>query len=93
MMSETRKYGLGVTLAHQHITQTDHEVFEAVLGNVGSLVVFRVGAQDAPTFQRQFDTVSVPDLINLPNYHAFAQLMVRGERSKPFSATTWPAHI
>ena len=90
MMSETRKYGLGLTLAHQHIVQTEREVFEAVLGNVGSLIAFRTGAQDAPTFQRQLGTITVPDLVNLPNYQTFVRLMVDGEPGKAFSATTFP---
>jgi len=93
MMAETRKYGLAMTLAQQHIVQAEKEVFEAVLGNAGSLMVFRVGAQDAPLFERQFGSVSVPDLVNLPNYRAFAQILIKGERSKPFTATTWPADI
>ena len=93
MLSETRKYGLGLTLAHQHIVQTDKEVFEAVMGNVGSLMVFRVGANDAPTFSRQLGTIDVPDLVNLPNYRAFVQLMVDGQKSPAFSANTWPSKI
>ena len=90
MLAEARKYGLGLTLAHQHIVQTDREVFEAVIGNAGSLIVFRVGAQDAPVFRRQLGNVEVPDLVNLPNHRAFVQLMVRGERSRSFSATMDP---
>jgi len=93
MLSESRKYGLGLTLAHQHIVQTDHEVFEAVLGNVGSLMVFRVGANDAPTFHRQLGTVEVRDLVNQPNHRAFVQLMVNGHKTPAFTATTWPPHI
>ena len=93
MLSEARKYGLGLTLAHQHIVQTDREVFEAVLGNVGSLMVFRVGANDAPTFQRQLGTVEVRDLVNQPNHRAFVQLMVDGHKTRAFSANTWPVFI
>lgn len=89
MLSEVRKYGLGVTLAHQHIVQADKAVFEAVMGNVGSLMAFRVGALDAPTISSQLGTVSVPDLVNLPNYQAFVQLMVDGQKTRPFTATTW----
>lgn len=89
MLSEVRKYGLGVTLAHQHIVQADTAVFEAVMGNVGSLIAFRVGALDAPTISQQLGTVAVPDLVNQPNYRAVVQLMVDGEKSRPFSATTW----
>lgn len=90
MLSEVRKYGLGVTLAHQHIVQADAAVFEAVMGNVGSLMAFRTGALDAPTISQQLGTVSVSDLVNLPNYHAYVQLMVQGQKTKAFSATTFP---
>jgi hypothetical protein len=90
MLSETRKYGLGLTLAHQHIVQTEREVFEAVLGNVGSLMVFRLGAMDAPTFAQQLATVDVTDLVSQPNHRAFVQLMVEGQKTPAFTATTRP---
>ena len=93
MLSEMRKYGLGITLAHQHIVQTDSDVFEAVLGNVGSLMVFRVGAQDAPTFARQLDTIEIRDLINQPNHRAYTQMMVSGQKTRVFSADTLPGNI
>lgn len=93
MLSETRKYGLGLTLAHQHIVQTDKEVFEAVLGNVGSLMVFRVGAEDAPTFTRQLGTVDLRDLVNLPNYRAFVQLLVLGKKTPAFTSITCPPPV
>lgn len=90
MLSEVRKYGLGVTLAQQYIVQSDQAVFEAIMGNVGSLMAFRVGALDAPTISQQLGSVTVPDLVNLPNYRAYVQLMVKGEKTRSFSATTWP---
>lgn len=90
MLSETRKYGLGLILAHQHIAQADPDVYEAILGNVGSVLAFRVGAFDAPTIARQLVTIEQPDLINLPNHHAFAQITVDGSKTKAFSMTTWP---
>jgi len=90
MLSEVRKYGLGVTLAQQYIVQSDQAVFEAIMGNTGSLMAFRVGALDGPTISQQLGTISVPDLVNLPNYRAYVQLMVKGEKTRPFSATTWP---
>jgi type IV secretory pathway TraG/TraD family ATPase VirD4 len=93
MLSEARKYGLGLTLAHQHIVQTDSDVFEAVLGNVGSLMVFRVGASDAPTFRQQLGTVDIRDLVNAPNYRAFVQLMVDGQKQRVFTADTMPPVI
>lgn len=89
VLSEVRKYGLAVTMAHQHIIQADTAVFEAVMGNVGSMMAFRIGALDAPTISKQLGIVSVSDLVSLPNYRAFVQLMVNGEKSRPFTATTW----
>lgn len=90
MLAEVRKYGLGLTLAHQHSAQVDTAVFEAILGNTGSLMVFRVGATDAPLFVRQLETPSLGDLINLPNHRAFVRLMVGGSRTRTFSAETLP---
>ncbi len=88
MLSEVRKYGVAVTLAHQHILQADRNVFEAIVGNVGSMLAFRVGAIDAPTIAAQMPGVTTSDLISLPNHHAYAQFMVQGEKSKPFSMRT-----
>ena len=81
LLAEVRKYGLGVTAASQYIGQSDQAVFEAIMGNVGTLVVFRVGALDAPVMARQLGDVAVADLVRLPNYRAFVQLMVRGQKT------------
>jgi hypothetical protein len=88
MLSEVRKYGVAVTLAHQHILQADRAVFEAIMGNVGSVLAFRVGALDAPTIAAQMLGITVSDLMGLPNHHAYAQVMIDGAKSKPFSLTT-----
>jgi len=90
ILPETRKYGLGLTLAHQHIAQVDPAVFAAILGNAGSLMVFRVGAADAPVFLRQLERVSLGDLINLPNHQAFMRMMLNGQRTPVFSVKTLP---
>ncbi|MCP4318012.1 MAG: type IV secretion system DNA-binding domain-containing protein [Hyphomicrobiales bacterium] len=92
LLSEVRKYGLGVTLAHQYIEQADPAVSEAVFGNVGSMITFRVGALDAPLIERQLGSFSVTDLIALPNYRAHARIMVDGEPTRAFSVRTWPAN-
>lgn len=86
MLSEVRKYGLGLVLAHQHIQQTDTDVFEAIMGNVGTMIVMRIGATDAPMFSRQLDDIPPRDLMNLPNHRAYVKLMVGGLKSKTFSA-------
>ena len=90
LLAEARKYGLGVTAVAQYIAQSDRAVFEAVMGNVGSLVAFRAGALDAPTITQQLGDVTVTDLVRLPNYRAFVQLMVEGQKVSTFSATTMP---
>lgn len=89
MMAELRKYGLGLTLAHQHFHQLEPDVRHAVLGNAGTLISFRVGAEDAQLLAREFQpTFDVLDLINLPNRHFYLKLMIDGAPSRPFSAVT-----
>lgn len=88
MMSELRKYGVGLVLAHQHLTQLDPAIRRAVFGNAGSLIIFRVGAEDAPPFaeelQPQFRAM---DFLYLPNRDVYLRLMVRGAPTAPFSAS------
>lgn len=91
MLSEARKYGLGVLLANQHVSQTDPDLLHSIIGNVGSLIVFRIGALDTSLFVKQLEAVSADDLVHLPNHSAFMQLMVRGRKSRTFSARTLPA--
>ena len=90
MLSEVRKYGVGLILAHQHVNQLDSDVFEAIVGNVGTLITFRLGASDAQSFSRQLDEIQPHDLINLQNFRTYIKLMVGGVRSKTFSATMHP---
>jgi len=92
MLSEARKYGLGLILAHQHLSQTDASVLDAIFGNVGSLVIFRVGPKDAPLLARMLAPFSVHDLQNQPNHRAAVQIMQRGERLPPFSASMYPPY-
>lgn len=92
MLSELRKYRLGLILAHQHASQLERKVHEAILGNVGTMIVFRVGANDAPLLARQLGLDSwssdSSDLINLPNFRNFIRLMINGSQSKAFSSRT-----
>jgi len=90
MLPEMRKYKLGLVLAHQHTSQIDRDVLEAIFGNVGTLLAFRVGAKDAALLTKQFgaDIPSSHDLVGLANYELFTKVMVEGVRSKPFSAHT-----
>ena len=90
LLSEVRKYGLGLVLAQQYLKQADQTVIEAILGNVGTIMAFRVGAFDAPLLQTQLADVSITDLVSQRNFQAYTQLMVHGLKSKTFSATTFP---
>lgn len=88
MMSELRKYGIGLTLAHQHLAQLDPPIRAAVFGNAGSLLALRIGAEDAPAISKEFDPPFHPlDLLNLPNHHAYVKVMTEGAPSRPFSIT------
>lgn len=91
MLSELRKYRLSLVLAHQYLTQLDFSIRDAVLGNVGTLVIFRIGASDADTLAPEFaPEFSATDFTNLPNYHIYLKLMIDGKISRPFSAVTLP---
>jgi len=91
MLSESRKYGLNLVLAHQYLDQLDDKVRSAIFGNAGTIVSFRTGSEDAPFFAREFQPVfDVYDLIGLANYHIYLKLMIDATISRPFSAKTLP---
>jgi hypothetical protein len=87
MLPELRKYGVGMTVAHQHFHQLEPDIRSAVLGNAGTLISFRVGAEDAPYLAREFQPkFGVDDLLSLPNRSIYLRLMVDGVPTAPFSA-------
>jgi len=91
MLSELRKFGVGATLANQYLHQLDPDIRHAVLGNAGTLISFRLGAEDADFMAREFEPVfGRIDLLNLPNHDICLKLMIDGTPSRPFSATTIP---
>jgi len=90
MLSEARKYGLGLILAHQHLSQIDADTRDAIIGNVGNVTVFRVGASDAPFFERLMPTFTAFDFQNQPNHRANILLNHQGERLTPFTASMYP---
>lgn len=90
ILSEARKYRLDLTIAHQYIQQLTEKIRDAVFGNVGSLVAFRVGAQDAEFLAKQFKpTFEERDLMNIDNFNAYVKLLIGGETSKPFRIRTF----
>lgn len=95
ILSEARKYRLNLTVAHQYtaqlISKESTSVRDAVFGNVGTMIVFRVGADDADFLEKEFDPEFTPqDLVNLPNFKIYLKLMIDGITSRPFSAKTLP---
>jgi type IV secretory pathway TraG/TraD family ATPase VirD4 len=89
MLAELRKYRVGLILAHQYISQLDPKVLDAVLGNTGTIISFRLGAEDAHVVAKEFEPeLSALDLTTLPNYHIYVKLMVDGGVTRPFSGET-----
>ena len=93
MLSELRKFKLGLIMAHQYISQLDPKIREAVLGNVGSIVCFRLSQSDARFMEKEFYPIFVvADFVNLANYEIYLKLMIHGSPSKAFSANTITHH-
>lgn len=95
ILSEARKYRLSLTLAHQYINQLiddgNTKVRDAIFGNVGTIVSFRVGAADAEFLEKEFEPeYTANDLVNLSKFHIYIRLMIDGMASDPFSAKTLP---
>jgi hypothetical protein len=92
MLSELRKYGLGICATVQHRSRVSADVWDSLMGNAGTLIAFRVGADDAAALARQFggDIPTASDLVGLANYEMFIKLMVDGVQTKAFSARTMP---
>jgi hypothetical protein len=95
ILSEARKYRLNLILAHQYVgqlvTDVSQKVRDAIFGNVGTMIVFRVGARDAEFLEKEFaPEFSAEDMVNLPNYNVYLKMMIDGVSCRPFSATTLP---
>jgi type IV secretory pathway TraG/TraD family ATPase VirD4 len=89
ILSEARKYRLNLTIAHQFIAQLEEKIRDSVFGNVGSMLAFRVGPQDADVLVKQFEPVfSQNDLINIDNFNAYVRLLLQGQTSQPFNIRT-----
>lgn len=87
ILSEARKYGLNLTVANQYIAQMSQEVKDAVFGNVGSIVAFRMGVDDARSMQRYFEPRFLEyDLVHMHNRHFVISMTIEGEKIPGFSA-------
>ncbi len=91
ILSEARKYRLSLIMAHQYVAQLDEVVADAVFGNVGTIVTFRIGGADAEMLVKEFTpTFTEEDIVNLTKYQIILKLMIDGVASHPFSAMTLP---
>ena len=91
ILSEARKYRLSLNVAHQYISQLEEGIKNAVFGNVGSMAVFRVGAEDATFLEPKLKpTFSAQDITKLDNYNAYVNMLVNGQPTKPFNLVTLP---
>lgn len=91
ILSEARKYKLSLNIAHQFIAQLEEGIRDSVFGNVGSMSVFRVGADDAEYLEKQFSPVfTAKDLMNIENHHAYLKILANGQPIKPFDIETVP---
>lgn len=89
ILSEARKYGLNLTVANQYVSQMTPSVRDAVFGNVGTLISFRLSADDAPVLRKHFEPqYTSADLIQLHNRHFLVSMVVNGEKVPPFAGTT-----
>ena len=91
ILSEARKYRLGLIIAHQFLSQLTDDIKKAVFGNVGSMVAFRIGSDDAEFMATQFAPVfGAQDLLNIDNYNAYLKLLINGQTSQPFNIRISP---
>lgn len=89
ILSEARKYGLNLTVANQYVSQMQESVRDAVFGNVGTMISFRVSADDAPILAKQFEPqFEANDLLQMHNRHFIINMVINGEKAPAFSATT-----
>lgn len=91
ILSEARKYRLDLVISHQFIGQLEENIKKAVFGNVGSMIAFRIGSDDAEFMEKQFQPVfSAHDLLNIDNFSCYVKLLINGKTSEPFSMKTYP---
>jgi Type IV secretion-system coupling protein DNA-binding domain len=89
ILSESRKYGLSLFLTHQFLDQLHEDIKKAMIGNIGTLITFRVGSTDAEQLEKELYPIFIKeDIQNLPQYHIYLKLLIDGTQSPPFSAKT-----
>ncbi|MFY9484105.1 MAG: ATP-binding protein [Patescibacteria group bacterium] len=85
ILSEARKYHIGLHITNQYIAQLTEKIRDSVVGNAGTLISYRIGASDAEFMVKEFPGVSIDDLANLDRFSTYVKLLIDGTPSKPFS--------
>ncbi|MBI3261338.1 TraM recognition domain-containing protein, partial [Candidatus Berkelbacteria bacterium] len=85
ILSEARKYHIGLHITNQYIAQLTEKIRDSVIGNAGTLISYRIGAADAEFMVKEFPGVSIDDLANLDRFNTYVKLLIDGTPSKPFS--------
>lgn len=94
ILSEARKYRLCLNIAHQFIAQLKEEISKAVFGNIGSMVIYRVGPEDSEFLEKQVEPVFTrSDLVNVDNHKGFAKILINGVLTKPFNIQGYPPTV
>lgn len=88
LLSESRKYGLGIHLTNQYFAQLPEKLQNAILGNAGTLMIFEVGVEDAERLSREFFPLQKEDFLALKRYNFYIKLMIEGKTSEPFSGVS-----
>ena len=85
ILSEARKYRLSLSITNQYIAQLTEKIRDAVIGNAGTMICYRIGAADAEFMVKEFPQVTVDDMVNLDKFNTYTKLLIEGTPSKPFS--------
>ncbi len=93
ILSEARKYRLSLNITHQYIEQLDDETRSAVMGNVGTLVAWRIGVTDAEFLQKELAPVSVDDLVSSDKFNFYVRMLIDGAPTVPFNAISYAPDI
>ncbi|MEI6477961.1 MAG: hypothetical protein WCO52_03155 [bacterium] len=90
ILSEARKYQLSLNITNQFVEQLDEDTRNAVIGNVGTMLTWRIGASDAEFFKKEFDPLEIEDMVNTEKYNYYIKMLIDGSPSKPFNAAAYP---
>jgi hypothetical protein len=90
ILAESRKYKLSLNITNQYIMQLDEDTRNAVVGNVGTMIVWRVGANDADFLKKEFEPLEIDDMVNVEKYNFYIKELIDGSPSRPFNVTAYP---